>query len=51
MECAQEACGYRQISSYYVYKDGPLFPFRDLMKYFGAEGILMTLTPKTIPKP
>jgi NAD(P)H-flavin reductase len=37
MKCGQGACGHCQIGPYFVCKDGPVFPYSMLMKYFGLE--------------
>ena len=37
MKCGQGACGHCQIGPYFVCKDGPVFPFSDLEKYFNVE--------------
>lgn len=37
MKCGQGACGHCQIGPYFVCKDGPVFPYSALMKYFGLE--------------
>ncbi len=37
MKCGQGACGHCQIGPYFVCKDGPVFPFSALEKYFNVE--------------
>ena len=37
MKCGQGACGHCQIGPYFVCKDGPVFPYSVLTKFFGLE--------------
>jgi NAD(P)H-flavin reductase len=37
MKCGQGACGHCQIGPYFICKDGPVFPYSALMKFFGLE--------------
>ncbi len=37
MKCGQGSCGHCQVGPYFVCKDGPVFPFRDLQPYFNLE--------------
>ena len=37
MKCGQGACGHCQVGPYFVCKDGPVFPYSMLTKYFGLE--------------
>jgi NAD(P)H-flavin reductase len=37
MKCGQGACGHCQIGPYFVCKDGPVFPFSALEKFFNVE--------------
>ena len=37
MKCGQGACGHCQMGPYFVCKDGPVFPFSAIEKFFNAE--------------
>jgi NAD(P)H-flavin reductase len=37
MKCGQGSCGHCQIGPYFVCKDGPVFPFSALEKFFNVE--------------
>jgi len=37
MKCGQGSCGHCQVGPYFVCKDGPVFPFSALEKYFNVE--------------
>jgi NAD(P)H-flavin reductase len=37
MKCGQGACGHCQLGPYFVCKDGPVFPFSAIEKFFNVE--------------
>ncbi len=37
MKCGQGACGHCQLGPYFICKDGPVFPFSALERYFNVE--------------
>lgn len=37
MKCGQGSCGHCQLGPYFVCKDGPVFPFSALERYFSVE--------------